>query len=162
MSFANEWLKYLKDQEDEYRKKLEREEENLSEGIIIKKVAIKGDKPKDMLFSQISIETEHPKYNKFIVKQDFFDALHKKEDAKIPDKISVGSIDVKIVEIEILGGFTFYVFKPKAKNEKPIMKIEYKSLFGRGFPSEKEETFIKEAKNRGYNVTEITTDQVDV
>jgi hypothetical protein len=124
MSFANEWLKYLRGEE-----------------VIISNLILKGKRPENAPHTEISVRGEE-------VKQ-----LYTIENESLPDVISIQPVEVREVEIQTSGGFTYYI----SRNKK--MKIKYANCSGVGLDVEKKDNIIKEAKKRGYKVERfIVTD----
>lgn len=130
MSFAEPWLKYLE-----------------SEGRIID-ILLKGDRPKDMPNTEISITDTGTK-----VKQIYHHRQLRDYVGKIPDKIGIVPIDVESVEIGIDGGFTFYIDKSRT------MRLRHRDTIS-GFRIEDKETFYKKARELEYNIVEFS--QTDV
>lgn len=128
MSFANEWLRYLEGMKGDW----------------INYIIIRGNRTGNMPHTEISIDKEGGE-----VKQ----TCSHRRGMKIPDKIGIKPIETKSVEIDIPGGFTFYISKDRK------MRIKYADFSGECLSAEKERTWKREAENRGYEVVEfIKTD----
>jgi len=126
MSFADKWLKYLE-----------------SRGELVRYIVLHGDRPEDMPHTEITTTGEE-------VKQ----VLYYSKGMNIPDRIGIAPVDAKHVKIETCDGLIFYISK-KAGDERPKLSMRYVNSSGEGLSFEEEETYLKAAKELGYEVVEF-------
>jgi len=135
MSFANNWLRYLEGQKGKW----------------IRYLILRGDRPEDMPHTGISIDEGGR------VKQTYYAY---EEGMKIPDKIGIRPVDAKSVEVETSDGIVFYISKSETEGGKPTIKMKHIDSQGKDLSFENEKTFVREARNRGYEIVEF--EQTDV
>jgi ribosomal protein S24E len=126
MSFADKWLKYLE-----------------SRGEWVSYIELYGDRPEDMPHTEITTTGEE-------VKQ----VLYYSKGMSIPDRIGIDPVVAEHVKIETSDGLIFYISK-KAGDERPKMRMRYVNSSGEGLRFEEEETYLKAAKELGYEVVEF-------